>query len=339
MKRLSILLIALLVALLGVGSILACEAEPEKPVILRFAEALSPEDMWLGEDFVERFNERAEGKCTIELHYLFELFDIMEAVDAVRTGAVEIASFPIPPFAALDARFGVSEVPYLWTNIHASHASLDTFLPLYNEVFEEKFNQKVLNSAVVAPLDPVCATKPIETLEDWDGLLMQSISPVTAVVIEMLGGSPAPIPYVEAYTSLQKGVVDATIQSATDFVIPYKLYEVADYITLSNLMLPHTAMNINLDTFNSLPKDIRELLVEECLVYGEAKSAHTMNKADNAPQLLSDLGMQVYVLPKAERDRWLDVLTPYREQLIADYGEFGQKALEAAKEANVLFPY
>lgn len=338
MKRLSVLLSILVTFLLVISLVISCP-KPEKPVVLRLAESLSPADMWLPDAFAERFNQRTEGKYVIEVHYFEELVSLPEMVDAVRTGAVEMAGFPLPPFASLDKRFGVSEIPFLFNNIRASHASLESFLPMYSEILEKDFNQKVLSLSVVSPLDPVCAKRPIMKLGDWDGLLVQSISPPTAAVIEALGGSPVPIPFVEAYSSLQKGVVDATIQSSADFVIPYKLYEVADYITLCNLMLPHTAVTVNLDVWNSLPGDIQDILLEEGLRYGEEKSEDTMKKASSAAELLAEQGMEVFVLDMTERDRWREALRPYIKQTIADIGEFGQKAVQAAEEANSKFPY
>ncbi|MBA7568837.1 C4-dicarboxylate-binding periplasmic protein DctP [subsurface metagenome] len=341
MKRLSVLL-SILVAILFVSSlVISCPTpKPEKPVVLRFAESISPEKMpIIVEPMVERFNQRAGGKYVIELHFFAELVSLPEMVNAVETGAIEMAGFPLPLFAGLDTRFGVSEVPFLFNNIRASHDSLEAFLPIYSGILEKNFNQKVLALSCVAAIDPVSAEIPIKELEDWDGLLVQSISPPTAAVIEALGGAPVPIPFAEAYMSMQKGVVDATIQSSVDFVLPYKLYEVAHYITLCNLMLPHTAMTINLDTWNSLPKDIQDILVEEFLRLGEEKSQDSIKNADEVERLLTERGMEVYRLPEVERDRWREVLHPYIEQSIADLGELGQKAVQAAEEANSKFPY
>jgi TRAP-type C4-dicarboxylate transport system substrate-binding protein len=339
MKKLSILLIALLVTSLGVGSILSCEAEPGEPVALRMVDIDPPVKFALSEAMVERFNERAEGKAVIELHHGEELVSTSEMFDAVRTGAVEICMMPMGMFGQLDPRLAAAEIPFLYNNIRACQAAQEPLFPLYADFLEEEYNQKLLALFPCPGLEVCSAKGPVMTVEDWDGLLVQSISPVTAVIIETFGGAAVPIPYVEGYQALQKGLVDATIQSC-GFMKDFALYEVADYVTVANTIPASLIITINLDTWNSLPKDAQDILVEELQqLEGEKSEAHTV-EGETAPGILADeLGMEVYYLPEAERDIWQEMLSPYTEQVIADLGEFGQELMQIAEEANSKFPY
>lgn len=339
MKRLAILLIALLVTLLAAGSILSCEAEPGKPIVLRFADLDPPAKFALSEATVERFNERAEGKAVIELHHTEELVSMPEMFDAVRTGAVEICEMPLGMFGALDPRLAATEIPFLYNNIRACQAAQEPLFPIYADFLEEEYNQKLLALFPCPGLEVCSAKRPVVTVEDWDGLLVQSISPVTAVVIETLGGAPVPIPYIEGYQALQKGLVDATIQSC-GFMKDFGLSEVSDYVTVANIIPASLMITINLDAWNSLSKDAQDILVEEFhLLEGEKSEAHTV-EGETAPGVLADeFGMEVYYLDEAERAVWSEMLRPYREQVVADLGEFGQELMQIAEEANSKFPY
>ena len=339
MKRLSILLIALLVALLAAGSILSCAAEPGKPVVLRMGDIDPPAKFALSEAMVERFNERAEGKAVIELHHTEELVSMPEMFDAVRTGAVEICMMPMGMFGQLDPRLAAVEIPFMYNNIRACQAAQEPLFPFYADFLEKEYNQKLLALFPCPGLELCSAKRPVVTLEDWDGLLVQSISPVTAVVIETLGGAPVPIPWIEGYQALQKGLVDATIQSC-GFMKDFGLYEVSDYVTVSNLAPASLMITINLDAWNSLSKDAQDILVEEFQqLQGEKSEAHTV-EGETAPGILADeLGMEVTYLDKAERAIWSGMLSSYNEQIIADLGEFGQELMQIAEEANSKFPY
>jgi TRAP-type C4-dicarboxylate transport system substrate-binding protein len=339
-KRAFVLLIVVVITLMSIGCLISCGApKAEEPVVLRLAGALPPfEVMPMEADaMAARFNERAGGKCIIETHHAEELVKINECLDAVREGVVEMSYWPIGMFGGVDVRFSAVEIPFLYNNIHAMVAANELFLPLYSEVLEENFNQKALN-CVGAGCFQIGGNKPVKTLEDWDGLLIQSGSPVISDVIEILGGSPVPIPPVEGYQALEKGVVDATLQYAP-WWLQMKAYEVSSDITLCYLLGASLTTTINLDVWNSLPKDIQDILLEEGLVMQQGASEAFIKQDEETPDLLAESGMEVYVLGKAERDRWQELIRPYNEQLVAGMGEFGQEVMQIADQVNSEYPY
>ena len=50
-------------------------------------------------------------------------------------------------------------------------------------------------------------------------------------------------------------------------------------------------------------------------------------------------GVTIYVVPKAERNRWEKMVAPYKEKQIASFGEFGQKVKQIADDVNNRYPY
>ena len=98
-------------------------------------------------------------------------------------------------------------------------------MPAYSSVFEEKFNQKALQVRSINPLGVGSAKKPVKILADWKGLLTQTISPAISRIGEKLGGVGAPASPLDVYELLQKGTVDATVQSIGKYV-EAKLWEV-----------------------------------------------------------------------------------------------------------------
>ena len=340
MKRLSVLLAVSITILMIAGAFVACpSAGPAEAVVLRMVDIDPPAKFAISEAMVERFNQRAEGQAEIQLHHGDELVSMPEMFDAVRTGAVEICMQPMGMFGNIDLRLAATELPFLYNNIRACQAAQESLFPLYADFLEQQYNQKALALWPCPGLEICSTNKPVKTMEDWNGLLTQSISPVTAVVIETLGGAPVPIPFIEGYSAMQKGVVDATVQSC-GFMKDFGLHEVANHVTVANIIPGNLMFTINLDAWNSLPRGTQDILVEEFQqLAGEKSEAHTL-EGETAPGLLaSEYGMEVYYLPEAERDRWRDVLQPYNDQTIADLGEFGQELMQIAAEANSKFPY
>jgi TRAP-type C4-dicarboxylate transport system substrate-binding protein len=341
MKKLLLILMAAFIIIMSVGSLVSCgPAEPEGPVTLRVATPWPPGDPPTEriKEMAARFNGRAGGKCTIEVHPGESLVKTQESMDAVRTGAVEMAGFPIGVFTSLDPRFAAAEVPFMYNGAEADGAAQEYLIPMYNEFMPDKFNQKMMSSFTCSGLE-IASTKQVKTLEDLKGMLIHSISPVCSQVIEAMGAAPVSAPFVEGYTVIEKKVCDATMV-ATMFMVIFKLSEVADYLTTGYLIPASLGLTINMDAYESLPNDIRKLLDEECDQLTRDANKFFVAQTDESPKTLASQGMEIYVLPAAERARWRDTVWHVSEKIIADMGEdWGKRFLEVADKVNKQYPY
>jgi len=338
MKRRSILLVAFMVALLLVSY--SSESVAQKATVLRLAGAWPPLDPvgLLMKSFADKFNERAGGKYVVEVHYSESLIKLSESIDALRTGAVEMAGWPIGMVANVDRRFAAAEVPFLANSVEADAAMQVAMMPIYNQFMEKKFNSKAIYSFTCLALD-VCSTKPIKTAADWKGLLTQSVSPQSAKFIEAMGGASVAMPWPEGYQALQKGVVNATMQSSS-MMIMFKLHEVAKYVTRGYLIPASILIAVNMDTFRKMPKDIQDILVEVGKQQQKEANDYFINVAQENTKTLTNMGIDVYSLPKAERDRWAKTLQPYCDSLFEKMGpEFSAQVKKIAAEANAKYPY
>ena len=340
MKKVFIILLVTVIILMSVGSLISCgPGAPAKPVTLRLAGPWPPMDPVTEQlqAFADGFNARAPEGYKMEVHPGESLVKMMESLDAVRTGAVEMAGMPIAPFSANDPRFAAAEVPFLVNNAEADAAIQERTLPMYSKVLEEKFNQKAISSFTVLDLEPV-STRPVKTSADWKGLLVHAISPIAASTIERLGGAPVAMPFPEIYSGLDKGTVDASM-FATTGMIAFKIQEVASHVTLAYIIPAAVVIDINLDVWNKLPNNVQDLLVEEGLKAQRETNARFVENGKKNPGILAGLGIDVYVLPQAEREKWREAVRPYSEKLIADMGDFGQELLKIAAEINAKYPY
>ena len=65
----------------------------------------------------ENVFKRTNGQVKIELFWSDSLVPMFEAMDAVRLGSAEMATFPFGPFGGLDPRFTSSEMPLFYNTI------------------------------------------------------------------------------------------------------------------------------------------------------------------------------------------------------------------------------
>ena len=208
---------------------------------------------------------------------------------------------------------------------------------MYDEVYQEKFNQKALSSFTCLALELV-STRPVKTMDDWKGLMVHSISPIVASFVETIGGAPVAMPFPEIYSALDKGTVDASM-FATTGMIAFNVHEVASHVTLCYPIPAAISVTMNLDVWKSLPKDIQDILVEEGLKAQRETNARFVSMGKENPGILAAGGMEVYVLPAAEREKWRQAVSPFSDARIAEMGDFGQELLKAAEEVNEKYPY
>jgi TRAP-type C4-dicarboxylate transport system substrate-binding protein len=340
MKRLLLILIACAIILMSMGTIISCSSEPEETVVLRMAVPWPIGDPVTNniQEFIDKFNDQADGKYVIELHPSESLVALMESMDALRNGTVEMAGWPIGIYGNLDPVFSCAELPFVVNSVEGDAALTVEMMPLYDEVMTEKFNMKPVFAFTCLGID-MMSKEPVHTLADWKGLLTQTISPQTAKVVELLGGAGVAMPFAEGYQGLQKKTIEASLQSGS-MMIMFKMNEVADYVLSAYLTPASIVIAVNLDVYNDMPKDIQELVVK----LGKEAQASTneffIDVYFKNYDTMDDLGITVYRLPKAERDVWAEKLDPYAEELFAEMDpDMAKKIRTIAEDLDKKYPY
>ena len=259
---------------------------PMEPELVTEAESIE-------EAFVNAVNARIGPAYKIEYYPAGQMLSFVEIMDGVRTGGAEMGAIT-PCFHSFDdPALGVSELPFLFNNNEAHMEGTKGLEPIYAEILESKFNQKLLNLHNYMGM-ALISKKQVKTLEDFDGLLIQAISPVFALIIEKLGAAPVTgTPYTEAYQLIEKGTIDGTIQAPSSMV-SYALFDVAKYMTSAYLVSAVHGFTINLDVWNSLPADVQNAIAEEATKINSVIDEFVHNKYTQDHEDLLAEGVEIY---------------------------------------------
>jgi len=342
MKKTSIFLSVLAMAFFLINAIGPSPTMAQKkPVIIRHVLPTPEGDYpqtFRDKEMAKRFNERAKGEYVIEVYAGGALAKLPEYFDAVRIGAVEMEFSNWGMFSFLDPRMGLLETPFLFNNNYATSAGNKLMLPLYDQILQEKFNAKGVGMMSTGGLG-LWSQKPVKTLEDWKGLLVASVSPVTSTLIKDLGGAPVTIVFFETFEALAKKTVDAAAQSAHGGVV-FSFPDVCKYFTAFFSVPASAGYSINLDVWKKMPPHIQKILQEETARAGDwMDNVMVTGLPDSDLKVFKEKGVTVHYLPKAERDRWAKQLDPYVEKQLSSFGDLGQKVKKIAEEVNKKYPY
>jgi TRAP-type C4-dicarboxylate transport system substrate-binding protein len=334
MKRLYLIICLLLVSSLAGGLFISCSTEqkPSQPVILKMASAAMADYVTEEQAFADRVNARTGGDYKIEYYPSEQMIKFPELLDAVRTGAAEMAALTPNAASADEPKLGAVEIPFLFNNVRANAAAIPQIEPIYGDILEKQFNQKLLCLHQYTGLE-LFSTKPMRTLDDWKGRLVQSLSPVCTGLIQAMGGSAVAIPYTESYEALQKGVAEAVMTAPAAARI-FKLNEVAPNMSAAYYISASHGFTINLDTWNKLPKKIQDIILEEAKKSSDTINEWLIGEWQKDFDALAASGVTIYTVPAAERDKWKQTAKPFIDSQVTKMGDVGQKVLKIADEAN-----
>ena len=337
-KKIVMILIAAILILTTAGAIVSCgEEKPSEPVILKMASAAMGNYVDGEQAFCDAFNARCAPDYTIEYYGSEQMLAFPELLDGVRTGAADLAAVT-PNFNSFDEpKLGAIELPFLLNNLDAHREAVPDLKPLYGEILEKQFNQKLLclhNYTGMA----LISTKPVKTMEDWDGLLVQAISPVIAAIIESLGGAPVTgVPYTESYSMMEKGTVDAVITAPAAMRI-FALPDVGSYMTSAYMVPAIHGFSINLDSWDKLPGKIQDILEEEAVKQSDIIDAWLVDEWVKDHDAIAAAGVEIYKVPQSEINRWKAACQSYVDEQLALLGDFGKDVKEICDDANAKYP-
>jgi C4-dicarboxylate-binding protein DctP len=167
-------------------------------------------------------------------------------------------------------------------------------------------NQKFLGASVVDTYH-LMTNFEVTSLADLDGHKILAPGP-SAAWLEGTGAVAVDGGLTTYYTQISTGVADGVLTILTG-APPYRIHEVAPYITLVGIGAQLTGgMSINLDTWNALPEDVRQVLGELGKEYSRGVAAEVSARYERGLEQMQAEGAIVTELPAAEKQKWIDGL-------------------------------
>jgi len=338
-KKLVICLSLLLVLSFTILGAVSCEKGPTEPVVLRVAMDRPPGsfDTVLLEEWATNFNERAAGSnYSMVVYPASELCTMDESLDMVRTGAVDMAFFDLQYSSSRDARFGAMGLPFMLDDPEALSAFSKIIKDsLFNDITEEGFNQRLL-AFQGQDFHTYCGNESIETLADWEGLIIQTASPLETDCVEALGGSPIAMPFMDVVPALEKGAIDGGVGWNAAAIYLMNCYDAVQYITVAPVSGIFATVSINRDVFEAMPDDVQEIMIDEANQFEDKIFAAFQDLMVTSYADCESAGIEIYQLPASELEIWrqatASVIGDFYAQLESGDAETIQDAFDEANQ-------
>lgn len=228
---------------------------------------------WLIHDMAVKVAERVAamtgGKFKIEVLPSGAIVGSLEVLDACNTGTIDayhswtaywLNRHPAAPLFASVPMGHEPAMSMAW--LYAGGG-----MQYQQQMFDELgLNVKVLPMGVTHPEILAHSNKPINVLEDFNGLKYRAPG-LWGEILRSVGVAVTLLPSPELYPSMEKGVIDAV-----EFNIPMVnqqmgFHEVSKYMVAPGMHQPTCffEMGFNKDSWNKLPKEYQEILTSACV--------------------------------------------------------------------------
>jgi tripartite ATP-independent transporter DctP family solute receptor len=171
----------------------------------------------------------------------------------------------------------------------------------------------------------ITANRPIRNAAELEGLKMRvPASPISLDLFRALGAAPVPINVSELYTSLQTHIVEGQ-ENALININQSKIFEVQKTLNFSNHSWDCWWWLVNIDAWNSLPKDIQDIVQRNVTKYAHLQRADFAALTASLTDKLRRLGMSVYPCDSASLKAKLG---DYYKKWHGTFGDAGWTLLE-----------
>jgi TRAP-type C4-dicarboxylate transport system substrate-binding protein len=303
-----------------------------KTITLKLQSHLIPWDTHRGLDgFVDAIDKMSNGDIKIKLFGVGSIVPMPEMLNAVRSGALEMAMIPEGFFHKLVPVGELAGLPFAFRNIHEARYFM--YYKGLADMLKEgyaKFN--VYHLPFESYPVGIMSKKPLKTVEDFKGTKIRGYG-VMAEWITQMGGSTVTIPGGELYTALATGVVEGAHWGDAGPMYIMKFHEI-----LKNYMLPEPIQGawnnliINMNVWKKLTPVQQQIIQTAALAEGSRTTVNTRIIAETSlKKMVSDWDVKTNTVSKEDAKKMTDAAMIVWDKL-AKKDPINKKVLEDMKD-------
>jgi len=278
----------------------------------------------------ERVAELTDGSVIIEVYPSSSLMDPTEVIDALLSGELEMAHNTVSFFSGTVNELTPLELPGAYRGDR--YLELPALLPVVNEIYEP-YGLMQYSIAGACNFITFTTTKSlVKTPADFQGMNIRVAGKWFGEAVKLWGANPVTLATGEITTAFERGTIDGVYAGDLSVIMPFKLYELANYITLTTFQEQWGGATITLKCWNSLTPEQQDAMMiardEMLMFYEESRLAGMENfiKAAEAE------GVEIYELTDAENKAFKDLSLTLVPQTIEAGGPGSQPLADALEK-------
>lgn len=251
--------------------------------------------------YADWVKEQTDGRVIIRLYPDEKLGDNTDMAQQLVTGELDAMMMPQGVEATYAPKIATLGLPFLFTSYEQAWAvtedeevaeGLTQGLEDYNMIqlaFWENGMRQITNSV-----------REVKTPDDVNGLKIRiPDDAMTEAIFGELGASTTKFAWSKTYDALKQGTFDGQENPVAN-IYASKINEVNSYMTLTNHKYESKNLVFSLSTWNKLPEDIQEVLLEGAKTFGQEHRNAVAADEEKQIEELEKAGMTVIKDPDIE---------------------------------------
>ena len=253
--------------------------------------------------FKELVGKYSDGRIEVQIYGNNQLGGEQEAVQDLRTGALEAAIVYTGNLKPMAPSVGVLMLPYMFDKSEAAWKAMDAV--------HDELNKRVIKEAGVRFVGYFekgfrvlsNSQKPVKTIEDLKDLKIR-VSKVDIAIetFSAWGLEPIPMAWSEVFTGMQQRVIDGQ-ENPYAVINDMKFYEVQKYITEIHYMLWTGPILLSEKVYQSISPEYQSILDKAGREAADFGRQLSYSMEQNAQKELEKKGM-VLLGPPEDEPKW-----------------------------------
>ncbi len=243
--------------------------------------------------FKQLVEERTEGAVTIEIYPNSTLGSAPEYTEQIQIGAVDLGLSTSGQMQEWVKEYAAIMIPFLFESYEHAHRTLDGKAGDLLAEKAEKEGMVVLSNWEWGFRQITNNKTSINSPDDIKGLKMRVPNEIQLqAMYKALGANTNIVAFPELYMALSQGVVEGQCNPLAT-IYHHNLYEVQDYLALTNHIYNTQMLIASEVTMNTLPDKYQRVLKESAQVAGMYVRQLNIASEDELVTLLKEEGMEV----------------------------------------------
>ncbi|WP_054034309.1 TRAP transporter substrate-binding protein [Desulfatitalea tepidiphila] len=286
---------------------------------LRFATGFSPMhtmQVKVFEPWAKKISEMTGGRIEVKMFPAGALGKPATLYELAEKGIADIA-YTLHDYTP--GRFPMTEVfalPYMTPSAEKTAAAMwNTYEQSAD--FRKEYSQVKLLALFCHPGGDFHTTKrPIRSLDDLKGLKIRTASPFVTQALKIYGAIPIAMPITEAYSALERGVVDGTVAPWEGLGV-FKLDDLTRFALEIDFYTMTMMVVMNQRKYDALPADIRKAIDETTGLTMSLAAGKAYDETDEPFKSRAlEKGIQINTLSDEEMRRLKGLTQPLRKEWV-----------------------
>lgn len=260
--------------------------------------------------FTQEVTKRTEGRVAFEMFLGNSLVKDQDIVTAIGDGLVEMGKIYTVSYPGQMPLWNMFNLPFTSSSPYVAVKTINDVTSQYPAFDQELAKLNLKEMGIVATGGTgIVAQSPIATVEELRNFKVRARG-VQATAFSAIDAEPVSIAWNDVYEALSKGVVDGS----TNYLIsisPVRHNEVSDYFIAAGLGQAIQMEIMNLDFWNGLPDDIKQIMTETMaeaeVRYAEKASALANEEKQRLASESGPAKLEYVQFPAEERQKWIEM--------------------------------